>query len=310
MCIGHNVVPSIGIVDYMEDNDLRDKIEVCGLCCTATDTTRYFDQRKNCRPDLMATRFIRSGVADVVVLDEQCIRTDAFQEAQKVKAPVIAASEKNCVGLPNRTNDPADEIVEDLVSGKAPGVLILDPEKVGEVAVKVALKVAPIRKKFKALPETEDIIKWQRPADSATCANALALKTLKIPEAMSAAAGGSLAKLAELYESCVGCGRCEHACPVDIEIHSFIIKAGEKQMREEKYTCRAGRGAIQDMEIRNVGAPIVLGEIPGVVAVVGCANYPKGGVDVTDICREFAKRRYIVVTIWLCSYVRRHVQEL
>ena len=65
----------------------------------------------------------------------------------KVHAPVIAASEKNCMGFKNRTDDPADEIVADLVSGKVKGVLILDPEKVGEVAVRVAQQVAPIRKK-------------------------------------------------------------------------------------------------------------------------------------------------------------------
>ena len=40
----------------------------------------------------------------------------------------------------NRTNDHADAIVDDLVSGKEAGVLILDPEKVGEVAVRVAQK--------------------------------------------------------------------------------------------------------------------------------------------------------------------------
>jgi acetyl-CoA decarbonylase/synthase complex subunit alpha len=90
--------------------------------------------------------------------------------------------------------------------------------------------------------------------------------------------------------------RCEHACPVDLPIHSFIVKAGEKKLKEEIYKIRAGRGAIQDVEIRNVGGPIVLGEIPGVVAVVGCANYPKGGLEVAEICREFASRRYIVVT--------------
>jgi acetyl-CoA decarbonylase/synthase complex subunit alpha len=66
-------------------------------------------------------------------------------------------------------------------------------------------------------------------------------------------------------------------------------------MLEETNFCRAGRGAVQDVEIRNVGSPIVLGEIPGIVAVVGCSNYPKGGKDVYDICREFALRRYIVV---------------
>ncbi len=65
-------------------------------------------------------------------------------------------------------------------------------------------------------------------------------------------------------------------------------------MLEENNLCRVGRGAVQDVEIRNVGSPIVLGEIPGILAVVGCSNYPNGGKDVYDICREFASRRYIV----------------
>ena len=99
-------------------------------------------------------RFIRGGFADVVVLDEQCVRTDAsLTKLNMLMHPVIAASEKNCMGFKNRTNDPADEIVADLVSGKVAGVLILDPEKVGEVAVRVAQKVAPIRKKMNVTPK-------------------------------------------------------------------------------------------------------------------------------------------------------------
>ncbi|MEM2103212.1 MAG: acetyl-CoA decarbonylase/synthase complex subunit alpha, partial [Candidatus Bathyarchaeia archaeon] len=158
LCIGHNVVPSVGIIDYLKENGLDGEIEVCGLCCSAHDATRYYKRAKIVGPISWQLRFIRSGFPDVVVLDEQCIRIDAYDEAQKVKAPVIAASEKNCGGLPNRTNDPADEIVKDLVSGKTRGGLILDPEKVGEVATKVALQVAPLRKKFKTLPETDEII--------------------------------------------------------------------------------------------------------------------------------------------------------
>ncbi|MEM2093214.1 MAG: CO dehydrogenase/acetyl-CoA synthase complex subunit alpha [Candidatus Bathyarchaeia archaeon] len=296
LCIGHNVVPAVGIIDYLKESGLDGQVEVCGLCCTAHDITRYYKNGKIIGPISWQLRFIRSGVPDVVVLDEQCIRTDSFYEAQKIKAPVIVTSEKNCMGLPNRTNDPVDAIVEDLVSGKAPGVLILDPEKVGEVTVKVALKVAPLRKKFKSLPEVEEVL--QRVKDCRECGDCRRAcpQDLKIPEAMKAAKQGDLAKLAELYDVCVGCGRCEHACRVGLPVHSFIVKAGERKLKEETYKIRAGRGPIQDVEIRNVGSPIVLGEIPGVVAFVGCANYPNGGREVAEMCREFANRRYIVVS--------------
>ena len=296
LCIGHNVVPSVGIVDYIRENSLDGEVEVCGLCCTAHDTTRYYNRAKIVGPISWQLRFIRSGVPDVVVLDEQCIRTDALYEAQNVKAIVITASEKNCMGLPNRTNDPADAIVEDLLSGKIPGVLILDPEKVGEVAVKAALKVAPLRKKFKAIPEVDDVIQKAKECKQCGDCRRACPQDLPIPQAMKMAGNGSLEKLAELYDSCIGCGRCEEACPVKLQIHSFIVKAGEKKLKEETYKARVGRGAVQDVEIRNVGSPIVLGEIPGVVAFVGCANYPKGGIEVAEMCREFANRRYIVVT--------------
>jgi anaerobic carbon-monoxide dehydrogenase, CODH/ACS complex subunit alpha len=121
-------------------------------------------------------------------------------------------------------------------------------------------------------------------------------QNLDIPSALKMAAEGNLTQLTEIYEYCIGCGKCEEVCPIKLGIHSFIVKAGDKQMNEEKNFCRAGRGAIQDIEIRNVGSPIVMGEIPGILAVVGCSNYPKGGKDVYDICREFANRRFIVVT--------------
>jgi len=241
-------------------------------------------------------RYIRSGLADLIVVDEQCIRADTLVEAQKVKTPVIASSEKNCLGLENRTESASENIISDLVEGKVPGVLILDPDKVGEVAVETVLAVAPKRNKFNVIPKTEEINAAAQKCTQCNECRRACPDDQPIPEAMKAAAKGDLNPLAEILDSCIGCARCDSACPNDFPLHSFIVKAGEGKLWNEKFKMRVGRGAIQDVEIRNVGGPIVLGEIPGVVALVGCANYPHGGREVAEIAEEFAKRRFIVVT--------------
>jgi len=296
MVVGHNVVPSVEIIDYLQDNGLQDMVEVTGLCCTALETTRYSSKAKIVGPISWQLRYIRSGIPDVIVVDEQCIRADSFNEAQKIKAPLIASSAKNCLGLPDRTKDPAEAIIADLVSRKTRGVLILDPEKVGEVAAKTAVLIAPKRKKAKAIPSVRKVVQGAKKCTTCYECMRACPNNLPITEAIAEAAKGNLTKLADLYDECIGCARCESACKQGLPIHSFIIKAAEKKMKSETYLIRAGRGAIQDVEIRNVGGPIVLGEIPGVVALVGCANYPKGGSEVAEMAMEFAKRRFIVLT--------------
>ncbi|MDH5389644.1 MAG: CO dehydrogenase/acetyl-CoA synthase complex subunit alpha [Candidatus Bathyarchaeota archaeon] len=296
LVIGHNVPSSVGIIDYLTDKGLLGKVEVVGICCTAHDITRYSRMAKIVGPISWQLRYIRSGLADLIVVDEQCIRADTLVEAQKVKAPVIASSPKNCLGLENRTKTPSKEAISDLVEEKVPGVLILDPDKVGEVAVETVMAVAPKRKKLKIIPEIEEIIKAAQECTECNECMRACPNNQPIPEAMKAAAKGDLNPLAEILEDCVGCARCDSACPNDFPLHSFMIKAGEGNLWEEKFKMRVGRGAIQDVEIREVGGPIVLGDIPGVVAIVGCANYPHGGKEVADIAEEFAKRRFIVLT--------------
>jgi len=295
LVIGHNVPSSVGIIDYLTDKKLLGKVEVVGICCTAHDITRYSSMAKIVGPISWQLRYIRSGLADLIVVDEQCIRADTLVEAQKINAPVIASSPKNCLGLENRTEHPSEEIISELVEAKVPGVLILDPDKVGEVAVETVMKVAPTRNKFSIIPKAEEIIAAGKECTACNECRRACPNDQPIPEAMKAAAQGNLNPLAEILESCIGCARCDSACPNDFPLHSFMVRAGEKSLINEKFKMRVGRGAIQDVEIRRVGGPIVLGEIPGVVAIVGCANYPHGGKEVAEIAEEFAKRRFIVV---------------
>ncbi|NIN52594.1 MAG: CO dehydrogenase/acetyl-CoA synthase complex subunit epsilon [Nitrososphaeria archaeon] len=295
MCIGHNVLPSVDIIDYLMDNDLFGEVEIGGLCCTAHDMSRYDKRSRVIGPISWQLRFIRAGIPDLIVVDEQCIRTDVLTEARKIGVPVIAASEKVCLGLPERTDDDPDEIVDDLVSGRADGALILEPRKVGEVSVKTVMGVAKRREGSKMfnMADMSELAKKCR-----MCLECLRAcpNNLPIAEAMQSAKSGVYGSLAALYNLCVGCGRCESACPVDLPIISMITKANEGSVAAEKYPMRVGRGAIQDVEIREVGSPIVFGEIPGVVALVGCANYPAGFGDVAKIAEEFLRRRFIVVT--------------
>lgn len=295
LCIGHNIAPGSEIVDFIERSGLSGMVEVCGLCCTAHDLTRYTRQAKIVGPISWQVKFVRTGVPDVIVVDEQCIRTDIVKEAKKVGAVVIATSRKNCQGFPDKTREPADKIVEELINGEIPGALILDPEKVGEVAVKAALKIAPRRAKFKAIPSMEEVVSQAKRCRKCRECERACPNNLPISKALAEAAQGKLDRLAELYDLCIACKRCESSCPVGIPILDLMEKAAERKIKEERFRIRVGRGPIQDTEIREVGRPIVLGEIPGVIAFVGCANYANGGKELVEMCEEFLRRRYIVV---------------
>jgi acetyl-CoA decarbonylase/synthase complex subunit alpha len=294
LCVGHNVAAGVEVVDYMRANKLDEKLEVCAICCTAHDLTRYYTKAKVVGPLNQQLRFIRSGVADVIMTDEQCVRTDIPIEAQAVKTPVIATNAKICYGFPDRTSDPADQIVNDLVSGRQNGVLVLDPYKAAEVAVRVADKVAPQRAKFKALPDASKIAEIAKGCTGCQSCRRACPNDLHTDEAVQLAKKGDNSKLAELYEYCIGCGKCEQACNKDIPVLNLITVAADRTIKEEKFKMRSGRGPVLDTEIRNVGSPIVLGEIPGIILFAGCSNYPNGHNEVGEMAAEFLKRGFIV----------------
>ncbi|MDO9517244.1 MAG: CO dehydrogenase/acetyl-CoA synthase complex subunit alpha, partial [Methanosarcinaceae archaeon] len=303
LCIGHNVAAVTHIIDYMDEHDLTDKIELAGLCCTAHDITRYKvgsgreQKAKIVGPLAKELKFIRSGIPDIIVVDEQCVRADILKEARKLSIPVIATNEKIMYGLSERSGDSVDDILKDLVSEKEPGVLLLDYDKVGELAPRLVLEMSVIRKErgITAIP-TDDEFKELTDRCIHCLACELACPTnLSISDAMTAASEGDLTPFETLHDNCVGCGRCEQECPKDIPVVNVIEKAAQKVIREEKGLVRVGRGQISDPEIREEGVNLVLGTTPGVIAMVGCSNYPDGTKDLYTIADEMLKRNYIVL---------------
>jgi acetyl-CoA decarbonylase/synthase complex subunit alpha len=291
VCIGHNVAAAYHIMEYMEEHGYD--IELGGLCCTAIDTTRVDPKRKIVGSLSSQLRFIRSGVPDVVVVDEQCVRVDTVKEASKLRIPVIATSNKIMYGLRDRTNDAVDEIVEDLVSGKEKGVLIFDLKKAGEVAVKTAVAIHPLRKDYR-LSDPERISELV--ADCTECGNCnfQCPEELRISEAMGAAKRGDITLLQKLDECCIACGRCEQECPKGIPIVD-VIQLSVLPIREDRSKVRAGRGQVSDPEIREEGRNLVLGVTPGAVAMVGCPNFPGGARELYEVAEELVKRSYIVL---------------
>ncbi len=294
LMIGHNVAPGVELVDYIREKGYDDEIDVGAICCTSHDLTRYFDGAKIIGSIARQMTYIRSGFPDVVMVDEQCVNLRSLDESQKIGAPYITTNEKVMGGLVNRTDDPIDEIVSDLVSYKVPGVLILNPTKAGAVAAEVALKIKPIRNAKSGIPDEKGCQDMAMNCNGCGNCQRNCPNDLPLVEGVNLAKDADFSVLADSFDSCLACGRCEADCMKNVSPLTLIIYAARDKIRNEKYNCRSGRGPIQDSEIRNVGAPIVLGEIPGIVAIIGCSNYSHEIQELYTMAEEFLIRNYIV----------------
>lgn len=287
LLVGHNPATSCTLIDYLRDNDLYDKVEVCGICCTALETTRYSDRAKIVGPLSRQLFFVRTGIADVILTDEQCIRTDIPIEASKAGSALIATLDKAMYGLEDATDWDTEEIVKQMVEDKK-HFAILDPEKAAEVAAKVAIKIAP--QKRKEWITEEEATELAKKCTNCDMCERVCPNLFSIGDGITEVAKGNFDLIKEQFNLCIGCGKCEEECPKQVPIFKIMQVAASK----ETWKIRAGRGPIMDTEIRNVGAPLTLGTIPGVIAFVGCSNYPDIE-DVADMVDEFARRKYIIV---------------
>ncbi|HDY73930.1 MAG TPA: CO dehydrogenase/acetyl-CoA synthase complex subunit epsilon, partial [Euryarchaeota archaeon] len=296
-CIGHNVMPAAEVISYLEDMDLMDDVEVCGICCTAHDMARRNKNVKIVGNLSKQLKFIGTGISDVVMLDEQCVREDIIDVARNYGTVVIATNDKVCLGLDDRTGDSVEAIVEDLATGKAEGVLILDAVTAGHVAVQTAQRLSETRKKRDTgLLSSKEIKEWAGKCTSCEACLRTCPVDIHISDFMKDAKEGNFASFVDAKELCVGCMRCDYACETGIPITHVMDSAARNYTENYVGNVRMGRGPITDVEIRNVGRPLVFGEIPGIVVFAGCSNVPNSEREIAVMAEEFLKRNFIVVT--------------
>ncbi|MEW6213582.1 MAG: hypothetical protein AB1478_00015 [Nitrospirota bacterium] len=133
--IGHNSFIGSEIVNLIEEMGLD--LEVGGLCCVASDLSRHFQGARIIGNQADQLGFIRSAIADVVILDTQCIRADVVREARDAGSLVIATARETALGLKDLTDFSIEKSTEILSSDRAG--IILNKKKAAKVSILSAI---------------------------------------------------------------------------------------------------------------------------------------------------------------------------
>ncbi|MCL4490564.1 MAG: acetyl-CoA decarbonylase/synthase complex subunit alpha [Nitrospirae bacterium] len=325
LCVGHNAEVGYRLVQKADREGLSSSVAIAGLCCTAHDMVRGCAGKDNGEstgngPMIAGNmrdqfRFIRSGRADVVIIDQQCIRLDIVREVLLTGAYLIATSDQTCAGLPDETACDTEMLVSRLSEQQVRAVYISDPDKAARLALALALRkgreTKPSARPSVASEEGTDLAqRWQAAARCVSCGLCSEHCPISLPvaEVLSSAGeavrkaseGGKSSDIASLADAlgehgnrCLGCGRCNTACPQNIPVMDLLKNDAQKEFPSG--WIRIGRGAIDDYEIKSTGPSLVLGDIPGVVAFLTCPEYPDGRGSAAWMARILAERKYIVL---------------
>jgi len=103
-------------------------------------------------------------------------------------------------------------------------------------------------------------------------------------------------------------GQCSRLESVNLEASSLECESGAlhagmlghvvmeaADIAQTTFEPSTEHGPVQDVTIRSVGAPLVMGAIPGIVAFVGCSDLAEDIKPVLEMVQDLVRRKYIVV---------------
>ncbi len=282
--IGNNFLPAWFAVKYLRDTNQEDKVEICGAGAVGHDLPRFYNRAKVLTSGVKARKAIRAGIADVVVLSGLCYEFDVLGDAKRADTIVIASGYTEVQGM-----------------------RVIDPEKAGELAVRLAIEHKAVRKKraFSA----EELSREAKRCKRCDKCFSVCPERIAISGALAQAANGDLEALAVAYDNCLFCVKCEQVCPEGIRITELMIGAASLTGKGDRYLMRAGRGPMSELEWRDLTFGIILGgNGPGMVNIIGCGSAPER--EVADMARYFLERNYLVcVAGCVAAEVAKYMDE-
>jgi len=267
--VGDDFLPAWCAIDHIKQNGLTEQVEICGMGAAGDDIVRFYDRCRIVAPMVRAPKAIRNGLFDVVVVSPGCVPLDLLAEAAGVETKAIWVGHNGVDNLTDSTDEPVDKIVDALVSGEK-AVWIRDVEKAGEVAVKVAQKVK--RSGNHVISDDEAIKQAKGHKQDCDICSSVCPVGLPVSKAVRQLGQGDWTGFFEVEKGCNFCGRCDEACPSNVQLRDIIVAAERKQASTDRFVMRPGRGPISITELLQSAFAVGWGSIPAMVTIFGCGD--------------------------------------
>ena len=287
--IGDDFLPAWCAIEQLKQNDLTEKIEICGIGAAGDDIARFYDRCRIVAPMVRAGKAIRNGLFDVVVATNGCIPLDLLSEAERVGSKFVWVSQRGVNNLADSTDEPVGKIVDALVNGEK-AVWIRDVEKAGEVAVKVAQRAK--RTSSYVLSDESAIEQARKCGEGCDLCFSACPNSLPLSKAVKQLSEGNWDGFFQVEKGCYFCGRCEETCPNGVGLCDIIVAAERKQANTDRFVMRAGRGPLPLTEVLQSAFSMVWGNAPGIVVILGCGDAYRE--DIGWLAYELTRRNCIV----------------